>query len=207
MLQACATERLARMLCRLGFELDITPWQGCWPQGKPDQASDRVAQALSGLSEPVSDADDPAADESVSCPGVVTSEDPEAFQHLSHDSLNVYSLDRASGMYSGGAVSHQAGTCQEFIEELRRSRFGIGIEVPEHVAEYVRQQEETVQQLSQALSDGLYSKNLHFVLELLQNSDDTTFAPGVTPTVEFVLEADNITVYTNEVASTDLRDL
>ena len=190
------------MLCRLGIELDITPWRDCWPQTKHDQASSTAALAPSSLYQPVNDAEDPPADASASCCDVNASAELGASLYPTPDSVDsLEGLGSASGVDSGHAVSHPAVTCQEFIEELRRSRFGIGMDLPEDIAGYVHQQEVFVQQLSQALSDGLYSKNLHFVLELLQNTDDSAFASGVTPTVEFILEADYITVYTNEVLS------
>lgn len=45
----------------------------------------------------------------------------------------------------------------------------------------------------------LYSKDTHFVLELVQNADDNAYAPGQLPALEFVLEEGRITVLNNEV--------
>ncbi|GFH15830.1 DUF3883 domain-containing protein [Haematococcus lacustris] len=49
------------------------------------------------------------------------------------------------------------------------------------------------------LSQELYSRDSHFVLELVQNADDNSYPPGVIPTLEFVLHEDRITVLNNEV--------
>ena len=39
------------------------------------------------------------------------------------------------------------------------------------------------------LSDALYSKDVHFLLELIQNAEDNSYAAGVTPSLSFVLAA------------------
>lgn len=45
----------------------------------------------------------------------------------------------------------------------------------------------------------LYSKDAHFVLELVQNADDNSYTPGTIPAMEFVLDEKSITVFNNEV--------
>ena len=49
------------------------------------------------------------------------------------------------------------------------------------------------------LSD-LYSKDIHFVLELIQNADDNSYddATDFIPSVLFLVESDMISVYNNE---------
>lgn len=49
------------------------------------------------------------------------------------------------------------------------------------------------------LSTDLYSKDSHFVLELIQNADDNLYPPGVTRAVEFLLGADRVTLLNNEL--------
>jgi len=49
------------------------------------------------------------------------------------------------------------------------------------------------------LSQDLYAKDIHFVLELLQNAEDNTYAPGVVPEVRFILTDDAILVQNNEL--------
>ena len=55
------------------------------------------------------------------------------------------------------------------------------------------------------LSKDLYSKDTHFVLELVQNADDNSYpkkllkgGPKGCPSVKFVVTADSITVLNNE---------
>ena len=52
----------------------------------------------------------------------------------------------------------------------------------------------------------LYSKDTHFVLELVQNADDNAYAPGQLPALEFVLEEGRITVLNNEVCLPVLQE-
>jgi len=42
------------------------------------------------------------------------------------------------------------------------------------------------------LSDQLYTKSTHFLLELLQNCDDNTYASDVIPQVTFVYQSDGL---------------
>ena len=46
----------------------------------------------------------------------------------------------------------------------------------------------------------LYSKDIHFVLELIQNADDNSYddANDFIPSVLFLVESDMISVYNNE---------
>ena len=44
----------------------------------------------------------------------------------------------------------------------------------------------------------MYSKETHFVLELIQNADDNAYDDGVTPALEFLVENDRIVVNNNE---------
>lgn len=52
------------------------------------------------------------------------------------------------------------------------------------------------------LSDNLYSSNVHFVMELIQNTDDNSYKSGVVPTVKLKLFDHAILVYNNEVGFT-----
>ena len=62
------------------------------------------------------------------------------------------------------------------------------------------------------LSKDLYSKDTHFVLELIQNADDNTYPSTDTetggdlvPSVLFLVEPDMISVFNNECGFTDVQ--
>lgn len=53
------------------------------------------------------------------------------------------------------------------------------------------------------LSEDLYSKKSHFVLELIQNADDNHYAPGVTPHLTLKVQPSCLVVANNEVGFTE----
>ena len=198
----------ACMLCRLGAELDISPWQKCWPH---DSTAPLPAQ-LDGLGEDsslqqeFSTSDLAAADAGGSMTGLPDSctdpgASPEPTAQTTADKAP-HSISSSSGNES---VSDPAMTCPQTIKEIRRTRFGIGIEFNDQTAQYRQEQEAMLAQATQALSTGLYCDNSHFILELLQNADDANFAPEVAATLEFVLEENCITVFNNEVSILSLH--
>lgn len=60
----------------------------------------------------------------------------------------------------------------------------------------------TVAAEAKLLSTDLYTKPTHFVLELLQNADDCSYAPGLQPRVLLVVMPDAILHATNETGFT-----
>lgn len=195
MLQACETDHLARMLCRLGSELDVRVWQDCWPRARP--------------------APQPATDEPVDVASLQHSASIDASSSLESNASPQDSQDpstdpapgsrhTSSSVSDGAAGSDSISThhvsCKKFIEQLRRTRFGVGLELTEQAKEYTLAANEMLGQAAQALSVDTNSRDVHFVQELLQNADDTAYAPGLLPTVEFVLDHDCITVFINEVS-------
>lgn len=53
------------------------------------------------------------------------------------------------------------------------------------------------------LSDELYSKSTHFLLEFIQNADDNSYKWGVTPSLRLKLEDGRITIQCNELGFTE----
>jgi len=60
-----------------------------------------------------------------------------------------------------------------------------------------------LQQAMMLLSATLYSSQVHFVMELIQNADDNTYLPGVTPTIRLELFPHAVVVYNNEQGFSD----
>ncbi|KAJ6358643.1 hypothetical protein OIU76_000374 [Salix suchowensis] len=76
-------------------------------------------------------------------------------------------------------------TPEEHIERLRASTFSIG-----------RERNPLAPMLDQAvkyLSAELYAKDVHFLMELIQNAEDNEYLEGVDPSLEFVLTSRDIT--------------
>lgn len=91
--------------------------------------------------------------------------------------------------------------CKSIVSDIRQYEFGIGLEDELNEQQKliaVRQKEREGRGL-QRLSQELYSKDTHFVLELVQNADDNTYLEGFVPSLKFILTKDCITVLNNEI--------
>ncbi|KAM7382188.1 hypothetical protein PAMA_012854 [Pampus argenteus] len=86
------------------------------------------------------------------------------------------------------------------IEEIRKNEFGIGVELNAEGQKLMEVHQERLGRSLDRLSTELYSKDTHFVLELIQNADDNSYPleAGVVPALAFVVERDCITVLNNE---------
>ena len=94
--------------------------------------------------------------------------------------------------------------CKKIILDIRQNEFGVGLELqlsPQQKQIAEKQKEREGRSL-QRLSEELYSKDTHFVLELVQNADDNMYSSNQllckVPTLKFVLSKDCITVLNNE---------
>ncbi|XP_038160259.1 protein NO VEIN isoform X3 [Cyprinodon tularosa] len=89
---------------------------------------------------------------------------------------------------------------KSIIEDIRKSEFGIGVELNAEGQKLMQVHQERLGRSLDRLSTELYSKDTHFVLELIQNADDNSYPceGGVVPALAFVVERDCITVLNNE---------
>uniref|UniRef100_A0A1A7X528 HTH OST-type domain-containing protein n=2 Tax=Iconisemion striatum TaxID=60296 RepID=A0A1A7X528_9TELE len=86
------------------------------------------------------------------------------------------------------------------IEDIRKSEFGIGVTLNAEGQRLMQVHQERLGRSLDRLSTELYSKDTHFVLELIQNADDNSYPSdvGEVPALAFVVEKDCITVLNNE---------
>ncbi|XP_054457346.1 uncharacterized protein wu:fj29h11 [Anoplopoma fimbria] len=86
------------------------------------------------------------------------------------------------------------------IEDIRKSEFGIGVELTAEGQKLMHVHQDRLGRSLDRLSTELYSKDTHFVLELIQNADDNSYPSevDVVPALAFVVEKDRITVLNNE---------
>ncbi|CAJ2664742.1 unnamed protein product [Trifolium pratense] len=76
-------------------------------------------------------------------------------------------------------------TPKEHIEEIRTTKFSIGGK-PNPLTE-------DLHHAVKNLSAELYAKDVHFLMELIQNAEDNHYIEGESPTLEFVITYDDIT--------------
>jgi len=218
-LHACKDNAAVQMLHGLGIQLGVSTWQDHWLHLAAAESCQAVASGhpsmsapanITGLAKsqqpavpdalflslnqllPISAASSPDGKQS----GVDEMTTPENIvintltQHMSRHQLSEPDLEAADA-YS------QA--CQQVITDICEVEFGIGVEL-DAVGTGLRQKSnDRLGRALQRLSQDLYSKDVHFVLELVQNADDNVYDQGVCPALEFILNAEGITILNNEV--------
>jgi hypothetical protein len=103
----------------------------------------------------------------------------------------LWSASRGSlAVYSGG-INVQCvweyiymATPKEHIEKMRKHKFCIG--------EKENPLTEDLHHAVKQLSAELYTKDVHFFMELIQNAEDNDYAPDVEPSLEFVITTENV---------------
>lgn len=91
---------------------------------------------------------------------------------------------------------------REFIERVRRT-FLVGDDVPENLREGALNLQTQLNNALRLLSEDLYSKKSHFVLELVQNADDNHYAKGVSPELTLDVRPDRLVLTNNEIGFTE----
>ncbi|KAI3688640.1 hypothetical protein L2E82_46369 [Cichorium intybus] len=98
-------------------------------------------------------------------------------------------------------MASKTTTAREHVEEIRRTKFSIGGE-PNPLTEDLHQAVknvgisstwETKPHSLKNLSAELYAKDVHFLMELIQNAEDNEYPEGVDPSLEFVITSKDIT--------------
>ncbi|XP_017542148.1 protein NO VEIN isoform X1 [Pygocentrus nattereri] len=100
----------------------------------------------------------------------------------------------------GAETNEHFSQCRVIIEDIRKSEFGIGVELNEEGQNLMRKHQARLGRSLERLSTELYSKDTHFVLELIQNADDNSYLQDdpEQPAVAFVVQRDCITILNNE---------
>ncbi|CAF1197482.1 unnamed protein product [Adineta steineri] len=85
----------------------------------------------------------------------------------------------------------------DVIEQIRREKFGIGLNLSDEGQCLTNQLKSLVGRSLERLSKELYNTDMHFVLELIQNADDNQY--NTKPTLIFVIDTNSINIYNNEL--------
>ncbi|KAI3906203.1 hypothetical protein MKW92_001613 [Papaver armeniacum] len=75
---------------------------------------------------------------------------------------------------------------KEHIEEIRKGKFSMGAKEPNLLTE-------DLHQAVKNLAAELYAKDVHFLMEIIQNAEDNEYSDGVKPSLEFVMTTTDIT--------------
>ncbi|XP_078257611.1 LOW QUALITY PROTEIN: uncharacterized protein LOC144594664 [Rhinoraja longicauda] len=99
------------------------------------------------------------------------------------------------------AINEEVNQYKSIIDDIRKNEFGIGIELNDEGKRLMQIHQNRLGRSLTRLSTELYSKDTHFVLELIQNADDNSYPPfddEATPSLLFVVERDCIILLNNE---------
>ncbi|XP_041072786.1 protein NO VEIN [Carcharodon carcharias] len=98
------------------------------------------------------------------------------------------------------APNEEENPYRAIIENIRKREFGIGIELNDEGKKLMEVHQNRLGRSLERLSTELYSKDTHFVLELIQNADDNSYpaANDTVPSLLFVVEGDCIILLNNE---------
>ena len=99
--------------------------------------------------------------------------------------------------------------CKTVIDNVRHEEFGVGMQLDEKSRQLMERHQERIGRSLQRLSEELYSKDTHFVLELIQNADDNKYDVGTEPSLVFVVDKEAVTSMNNErgFSEQDIRAL
>ena len=225
LLQACSDDAASQLLYSLGIQLDISAWQALWLQrsvttrlhsAQHAQVADNthVAQhahqqvlppKTAGSGGMGQDAAGSAALdsilESMRSLAVTAQTDAEHSITQQHDQAATHGDVDTTGAHADqhNAWSQAATQCEQVIEDIRQTEFGMEVQLDALGSDLRQKQNDRLGRALHRLSQDLYSKDVHFVLELVQNADDNAYETGACPAVEFILEEHGSTIINNEV--------
>lgn len=88
---------------------------------------------------------------------------------------------------------------KQIIEEIRKIRFGIGLDTTNLINEQkaaLRDKEEILKDASK-LAKEIHTKNPHFIFELIQNAEDNEYEHPI-PAIKFIIDSDYLIIQNNE---------
>lgn len=91
-------------------------------------------------------------------------------------------------------------TPREIIENIRKTRFGIGLEtegISEDIKPYIEDSKKFKEDTARLGSD-IYTEKPHFILELIQNAEDNDYEEGIKPKIKFIVQENQLILQNDE---------
>uniref|UniRef100_A0A9J7XJU2 Wu:fj29h11 n=1 Tax=Cyprinus carpio carpio TaxID=630221 RepID=A0A9J7XJU2_CYPCA len=188
--------RYLNKLHQMGLLLGITEWRSHFNDKlllpAPPQLPSEIKKVW--IHDDDGDDDDDDDDEDEQMYELVSEHTKETDSSEDEDRENSATADQPDEEVNTELDQHKA-----VIEDIRKTEFGIGVELNEEGQNLMRKQQARLGRSLERLSTELYSKDTHFVLELIQNADDNCYPDGREhPALAFVVERDCITILNNE---------
>jgi len=89
---------------------------------------------------------------------------------------------------------------KQIVEEIRRERFGIGLDtenLPSDIKAALEDKKEILKEASK-LAREIHTKNPHFIFELIQNAEDNEYDKNSIPIIKFIIDSDRLIIQNNE---------
>ena len=90
-------------------------------------------------------------------------------------------------------------TPYESIQSILRTEFGVGADLSDEGKLLHRTSSSRMGRAIERLASDLYSTDVHFVLELIQNADDNSYSDSIVPSLFFDLSPSAVIVSNNEI--------
>ncbi|KAK9699470.1 hypothetical protein RND81_08G175800 [Saponaria officinalis] len=163
-----------------------------------------TCQSSSELGQVIKQADVLAGCKSVDVEPIQKDSDVPSDGLTCHSDLSVSSGGPAADI-NEKVASHQQAECDfneqeaaRIIESIRREEFGLDPNSSDMESSMLKKQRARLGRALHCLSEELYSRDSHFLLELIQNADDNLYPENVEPTLTFILQPTGIAVLNNE---------
>lgn len=97
------------------------------------------------------------------------------------------------------SADDRGDTPKKVIGQIRRDEYLLDVDASTEIKLGIRNLHRTLNRALKLLSEDLYSKHTHFVLELVQNADDNHYPDNRVPRLAFQLKPDCLVVVNNEI--------
>lgn len=89
---------------------------------------------------------------------------------------------------------------KKIIDDIRKIRFGIGLDITntsEDIRKHIEENIKIREDAARLVSD-LYTKKTHFILELIQNAEDNDYDENISPMLNIIIQDDKLILRNNE---------
>ncbi|KAI3925956.1 hypothetical protein MKW98_028092 [Papaver atlanticum] len=117
---------------------------------------------------------------------------------VQRDLSEVSNKDMYDGFVRASSKYDENEDATSVIKSIRREEFGLIPNLSHAEMNMLKKQHARLGRALHCLSRELYSRDSHFLLELVQNADDNVYPESVEPTLVFILQASGTAVLNNE---------
>ncbi len=88
---------------------------------------------------------------------------------------------------------------KSIIKDIRNKFTGENLELNKETQEIITNNNDALSRALEELSENLYKKEFHFIMELIQNAEDNSYDDDVEPYLKFILTENKLIIQNNEI--------